>query len=172
MLAAVPLGTEVASAQTPATAGYISPGCCGGPAPLGASLQTAMTTQIQNGTAARMVLYHFDFCPGEGVLTPRGRRQVRKFARWLPAVTAPVQIQPTGDEELDEERRASVLEELSALSLSVPEERVLTAFATVRALEGLDAIIIDKKLQRLTSIPQPNSGTTNTTSPQSTTPTR
>lgn len=156
ILAAVPWGTETAQSQGPTVVSSCNSGACGCPAPLGASFHATMGTQIQNGIAARMVLYHFDFCPGEGVLTPRGRRQLFKIAQRLPRVAAPILIQPTGDNDLDEARRACVLDELSALSFSVPEEQVQTAFRTVRALEGPDAMVIDRKLQRLSPIAQPN----------------
>ncbi len=142
----------------------------GGPAPLGASLNAAMATQIQNGEAARMVLYHFDFYQGEAQLTPRGQRQLSKIARWLPTGTAAVLIQPTGDTSLDTARREQVLDMLGRFSFPVPEERVRTAFPPVRELDGVDAILIERKLQRLAPQGRPVSGDGATSSPPNAAP--
>jgi hypothetical protein len=145
-------------------------GSGGGPVPLGASINTAMATQIQNGAAARMMLYHFDFDPGKAQLTPRGQRQLSKIARWLPTGAAPVLIQPTGVTALDAARRALVRAQLARFSFPVPEERVRTAVPPVRELDGVDAILIEQKLQSLASPAQPVSGAGATSSPSNAAP--
>jgi hypothetical protein len=155
LLAAVPWGVGTAYSQDSAAVLIDGP-ACRGPVPLGSSLRGVMVAQIQNGLAARMVLYHFDFYPGEGELTPRGRRQLYKISQRLSQVAAPIQIQPTGNSELNEARRSSVLAELAAFSIPVPEDRVQIAVRTVRALEGQDAIAIERKLQRLGPVALPN----------------
>jgi hypothetical protein len=140
-------GTDETRCQTTPT------GVC--PAPLGASLQATMATQVANGEVARQILYEFDFCRDEVMLSPRGRRQLAKIARRLPANMAPLVIQSTGDPELDRLRRERVIDELAALSFSVPQERVLTLGPSVRGLDGIDSTITEQKLQRLAPRPQP-----------------
>ena len=51
--------------------------------PVGENVNSFWAIQVSNGEAARMVLYHFNFVPGQPQLTSRGTRQLHKMAELL-----------------------------------------------------------------------------------------
>jgi hypothetical protein len=111
--------------------------------PVGTLLNAIMDTQIGNGEAAQMVLYRFDFLPGDSRLSRRGKRQLSKIGRRLARNIFPLLIEPTpGKPALDKVRRAHVVGALKATSIPVPEERVVIDVPPARGLDGEDAIII------------------------------
>lgn len=111
-----------------------------------------MKVQISNGEAARMVLYRFDFYPGEGRLNPRGRRQLDKMAGLLASTTHPLIIQASdGFPALDKQRREHVAAYLENTRFPVPKERIVVGRAPSRGLNGVDAEIVYRKLLNLSA---------------------
>lgn len=120
--------------------------------PVGARLNALMRTQIDNGTRARLALYHYDFLPGDARLNRHGRRQLRKIAQMMLGTTGPLRIQPTpGAAQLDDLRRKIVAAELAKFSTPIAAERVIVDSPLPYALDGIDAEIVHGKLLNLGS---------------------
>lgn len=120
--------------------------------PFGVANQATMHAQIARGEAARMVLYRYDFEPGQAQLTSRGMRQLQKIAELLPRNPFPLLIQPSGQgATLDQKRHATVLGMLAGMPFPVPDQRVVIAHPSTRGLDGLDAELIHENLLQLTS---------------------
>ncbi len=112
----------------------------------GENLNAVWATQISNGEAARMVLYHCDFVPGKPELTVRGYRQLAKWTQILERTPYPLIIEATPYQpELAEERRNFVLLQLA--DDGIPEERVVVQLPPTRGLEGPDALSIQLRQQ-------------------------
>lgn len=108
--------------------------------PLGYILNEHVSTQISNGEAARMVLYHYDFIDGTARLNVRGKRRLAEIAERIPRNFHPVIIQqtvvrPSGNpqrdeklesaaDELDQKRKQTVVAALREMTIPVPEQRV------------------------------------------------
>ena len=122
------------------------------PPAAGENLNIFWAIQIANGEAARMVLYHFDFVPGQPELTARGTRQLSKFADMLQQTPHPLILQPSREQaRLDDLRRDHVLNALAMMDVHVPEERVIIRIPQTRGLDGIDAEAIQLKQMGLTS---------------------
>jgi hypothetical protein len=119
--------------------------------PPGTAIYAIIHKQIENGEAALMVFYRFDFLPGDSRLSPGGRRQLGKIARRLRRNSFPIRIEPVtpGDPNLDEERRKQVVKELNAISVPVTDDRVIIDEPPSRGLDGTDALLIDPSLAGL-----------------------
>jgi hypothetical protein len=114
-----------------------------GAPPLGHSVYLNGRTQVENGEAVRMVLYHYDFEEGGARLTLRGRDQLAKIADLLPRNFFPVVIERTPEmPELAEARRMFVLQALAQGPFPVPPERVLVSAPPTPGLRGFEAEII------------------------------
>jgi hypothetical protein len=110
-----------------------------------------MSAQVANGEAEQMILYHYDFRPGTSRLNAPGLAKLAKINRRLLCNAFPIVLQSTGDPDLDGARRERVLQELAALPVPVPPERVLIGTPSDRGLDGVDAILIERRLQGLTN---------------------
>jgi hypothetical protein len=105
-----------------------------------------MNRQVVKGEAARMVLYHYDFVQGIGEgdlrteLNARGSRQLRKIARMMQYNAAPLVIEPSSQPELDQERRAAVIEDLARLGADASSERVIIAYPEAIGMSGSEAL--------------------------------
>ena len=97
-------------------------------------------TQVANGDAARMVLYHYDFVEGSDQLNPRGKYQLAKIAALLPQIFNPIIIEATADAPgMDEARRVAVVRELAKGPFPVPAERVVVGRPISVPLRGVEA---------------------------------
>jgi hypothetical protein len=104
-------------------------------------------TQVGNGDATRMVLYHYDFVGGSRCLNLRGRDQLARIAAMLPENFYPIIIERTPDApELAEARRLVVLNELALGPFPVPPERVIIGLPLTYGLNGAEAIAIYQNL--------------------------
>lgn len=116
--------------------------------PLGRFVVAHMNRQVVKGEAARMVLYNYDFVPGEedgehsAVLNRQGERQLRKIAVMMQYNPAPLVIQHSEDPGLDQERRTAIIEQLAQLGSEVSPDRVVIADPTAIGLPGPVAIDI------------------------------
>jgi hypothetical protein len=121
------------------------------PAPLGQSVQRAYTTHVANGTAARMVLYEYDFICGTAVLNQRGKDQLARMASWLPDNVFPIVIERTPwDPALAEARRLAVWSALADSPFPVPPERVVIGPPLAYGLQGVEADLVYRNLLRQT----------------------
>jgi hypothetical protein len=110
-------------------------------------------TQVANGEAARMVLYHYDFEQCGARLTLRGRDQLAKMEEMLPQNFFPIVIERTPNMPgLAEARRLGVLQELSHGSFPVPPERVVIGPPLTPGLRGVEAEVINRSLMYNTRI--------------------
>jgi hypothetical protein len=111
--------------------------------PLGSSLYAHGRTQVANGSAARMVFYHYDFVDGTSQLNLRGRDKLARMASLLPATFFPLVIERTpGSPALDEQRRGFVLAELAGSRFPVPPERVVIGPSPTAGMTGYEAIFV------------------------------
>jgi hypothetical protein len=108
-------------------------------------------TEVANGDAARMTLYHYDFQEGRAALTSRGKDQLAKIIGLLPQNFFPIVIERTTDApELAVARRRVVLGELAKGTFPVPPERVVIGIPTANGLNGVEAEIIYRTLKTQT----------------------
>jgi len=130
--------------------------------PFGACVCAGIKAQIENGMAAQMVLYRYDFesdAAGEGLkLNDRGHKQLVKIARMLQCNPCPLIIEATDENrELAAMRRDYVLAALRQLSCDIPDELVVVADSPVVGLDGEEALLIHGNMLRGT---QTAAGTT------------
>jgi hypothetical protein len=120
-------------------------------ASLGASLYSARAIQVANGQASRMVFYQYDFLPDSEQLNPRGRANLARICTWLACNHSPIYVEPTSaNPELDELRRQVVWNEFSHCSCFVASDRVLLGRPSVRGLDGVESLLIDRNRYSLT----------------------
>ena len=110
--------------------------------PFGSLVHAQLAAQINNGMAAQMVLYRYDFIPGQASLKPRGEIQLRKMANVLLFHAFPLIIEGTGTAALDQARRESVTVFLASLDCSVTEQQIVTSGWLTRGLSGEEALRI------------------------------
>jgi hypothetical protein len=119
--------------------------------PLGQFVYLFGRTEVANGDAARMTLYHYDFQEGRAALTSRGKDQLAKITGLLPQNFFPIVIERTTDvPELAEARRRVVLGALAKGTFPVPPERVVIGIPTANGLNGVEAEIIYRTLKTQT----------------------
>src|SRR5260370_2618585 len=122
--------------------------------PLGYDVHLSMRTQVVNGEAARMVLYHYDFVDKGSKLNLRGKDQLAKMAGMLDHNFFPIVIERTPtNPALAEARRLAVLNELAAGPFPVPPMRVVIGQPPATGLQGREAILIYQNLIRQTTTP-------------------
>jgi hypothetical protein len=128
------------------------------PAPLGASVRAHYRTMVANGEAARMVLYHYDFCQGSCALNRRGLDQLAKIVALLPINTCPIIIERTPEAPaLAEARRLAVLQVLGSHAIAIAPERVVIGPALANGLSGVEAyqVVYPSFLQNMAVQSQP-----------------
>ena len=117
--------------------------------PLGMALYGNLNTQIANGVAAKLVLYHFDFVDGGSQLNWKGRQQLAKHAAVMNGNVYPLVIEQSPDQpELDEARRAAVQQALTQNQSPISVDRVVVGIPTAVALPGQQAVGLNANLQR------------------------
>ena len=111
--------------------------------PLGYYVYYYGRTQVANGDASRMVLYHYDFEPGSDRLNLRGKRQLAKIIDLLPKTFAAVVIETTPELPLlDEARRTAIVNGVLAAGFPLPPERVVAGFPLAVGTTGPEAELI------------------------------
>ena len=117
------------------------------PVPFGASVNTIYRQHVENGDAARMVLYHYDFVDNTSTLNTRGQDQVAKIAALAAQNGFPVIVERTPwNPKLAEARRLAVLRQLGRGGLMIPAERVVIGAPIANGLRGSEAEIIYQNL--------------------------
>lgn len=100
--------------------------------PLGDSVLTAMSQQIDLGLKDSMILYHYDFFPMDSSrsaeLTPRGRAQLMKFIDRMQTTATQIQVQADDESsELNQSRLQHVVDALAMLGAPTPGDLVVLA---------------------------------------------
>jgi hypothetical protein len=117
------------------------------PVPFGASVHTIYRQHVENGEAARMVLYHYDFVDNTATLNTVGQDQVAKIAALAAQNGFPVIVERTpSNPKLAEARRLTVLKQLGQGGAIIPAERVVIGAPIANGLRGAEAEIIYQNL--------------------------
>jgi hypothetical protein len=137
--------------------------------PFGASVHAPFEAMVANGTAASMVLYHFDFIDGSDMLNVMGRDRLHRIACLMAENDFPVIIQRTPEAPaLAEARRTAVLTLLAQEGLTVPMARVVIGPPIANGLAGFEGMrtfeyhILNHRIQAQ-PIPPPTLGPGSTT---------
>lgn len=137
--------------------------------PFGASVHAPFEAMVANGTAASMVLYHFDFVDGSDMLNVMGRDRLHRIAGLMAQNDFPVIIERTPEAPaLAESRRTTVLTLLAQEGLAVPMARVVIGAPIANGLAGFEGMrtfeyhIMNHRIQGQ-PIPPPTLGPGSTT---------
>jgi hypothetical protein len=115
--------------------------------PLGKFMYQHGQTEVANGTAVFMTLYHFDFEDCSDKLNLHGRDQLAKIASLLPQNFFPIVIERTPEAPaLAEARRAAVLHELAHGPFPVPPQRVVIGPSLGDDLRGVEAQLVNQNV--------------------------
>jgi hypothetical protein len=109
------------------------------PAPVGTYVNKFIDLQAAKAEADDFVVYNHEWYLGGRDLGPYGRYHLNEMAKRLPSVPFPVVIEPTVDEELNEERRRVIVLLLERYRVPNPNERVILAFPMAGGLYGREA---------------------------------
>jgi hypothetical protein len=124
---------------------------CWCPMPLGACLRANINAQIDNGTAASLVLYRCDFCdacsPTNFKLNAHGQRRLSRMAGLMQHCGFhPLLIETSSRPELDTARRNYVLNVLEGLGYPSPAEWVVVGRPDFPMLSGEEGILIHEAM--------------------------
>jgi len=130
----------------PADCADIPPGAI--PQPLGT--YSCQWQNAQTGRAERddFVIFRYEWKGRTWRLTEGGRRHVVALSKRLPEVAAPVVLEPTGNAELDEERRQVVAGLLASYGYEQAAEQVVLGHSLGEGLYGQEAQPITRNLFR------------------------
>jgi hypothetical protein len=104
-------------------------------------------TEVANGTATFMTLYHYDFEDGCEKLNLHGRDQLAKIAVLLPKTFFPIVIERTPEAPaLAESRRLAVLKELAHGLFPIPPQRVVIGPSLGDDLRGVEAQLVNTNI--------------------------
>ncbi len=111
--------------------------------PLGSQVFAIMNTQVRNNDATRQVLNHYDFVDDSDQLNYAGKRKLMRIAQGAQTNFAPIVVESTPRQPgLDHQRRERLTQEIVALGLPIPAERVIVGQSHQQGLRGPDAIIL------------------------------
>lgn len=119
--------------------------------PHGDAVNSTFSIQVQNGQAARTVLYQYDFFRANASLNQRGYLELLEIAERVSQTPYPLVIQMSGDAALDAARRETVIEHLARLPFEIPDERVVIDIPRVAGLDGIDAVLAHEGLLQLSA---------------------
>jgi hypothetical protein len=111
------------------------------PFPLGQVSDSHWETQQTNAEAMDFIFYDHEFVGSTEKLTPLGKKHLLQVALRLEHVPFPVVVEesPEGrNPELDQRRRAAVINELNKLGLQAIEQRVVVAPALTQGLSAVE----------------------------------
>jgi hypothetical protein len=112
--------------------------------PLGYFVYQHGQTEVANGAATFMTLYHYDFVDGSDILNVHGRDQLAKIALLLPQTFFPIVIERTPEAPfLAESRRVAILNELAQGKFPVPPQRVVIGPSLGDDLRGVEAQVFN-----------------------------
>jgi hypothetical protein len=115
--------------------------------PLGAIMHEHFQTQVNNGIAARMVLFDYDFVCGGEMLNVRGLDHLQHISHFFGSYPYPLVIERTPyTPALAEARRQMVLHLLGEQGVALPPARVVIGPPLSFPLRGVEAEIIYNNL--------------------------
>jgi hypothetical protein len=121
--------------------------------PLGYFMYQHGQTEVANGIATLMVLYHYDFVDGCDKLNLHGRDQLAKIAAMLPKTFFPIVIERTPEAPgLAECRRLAVLNELAHGPFPIPPQRVVIGPSLGDDLRGVEAALVNQNIMMQTMV--------------------
>lgn len=113
------------------------------PVPVGVSVSANYNAQIARGTAARMMLRHYDFLPGSTELSAAGRRRLAWIVPELGRTPWFLLIEATPRQPgLDEARRLALAAAL-AETAAVSPDRLRIAHDAAIAVRGPESLLIE-----------------------------
>ncbi|MCS6851175.1 MAG: hypothetical protein NZ700_08415 [Gemmataceae bacterium] len=116
------------------------------PAPNGTALNEWMDLQAARAEADDFVIYRHEWVPHTCRLGPYGSYHLRLIAERLAEVPFLVVIQPEFNDELNEQRRLTVVQALATCGVPNPDTRVVVAFPQAEGLDGREAARIYQEM--------------------------
>jgi hypothetical protein len=121
-------------------------------------MRANVDTQIDNGTAAGLVLYRCDFCdPCSGAghkLSPNGHRRLARMAGVMEHYGFhPLTVESTGRPELDAARRNYVLGALGGLGFASPADWIVAGRPDFPMLSGEEAVSVYNSMLQEARVP-------------------
>ncbi len=86
-----------------------------------------------------LVIYQYEWVTDRAELGPFGQQHVERLAALLARSFGPIVVQPSGRSELDEARRAVVLDRLAEKNVRLSPEQVVVGRPEAEGLDGLEA---------------------------------
>jgi hypothetical protein len=126
--------------------------------PLGAMVHAANAVAVGNAEAAALTLRPFDFKSGTARLNRRGKDKLREIEARLPISFAPVIVERSEDDALDQSRRSAVFTALGDGPFPIPAERVVVGPSISRGVSGDEGLIIHGTELRRTELTGPRIG--------------
>jgi hypothetical protein len=117
--------------------------------PFGTYLRATTVAQVENGIAAQLVLYHYDFVLPDGrpgaVLNAEGRLHLERLCGLITLSGCPVLIEvDERDPAVNFAQRAAVSAVLQQMLPGFPDERVVIGRPAARGLNAQDAILVQQ----------------------------
>ncbi len=118
--------------------------------PFGSLTNGLIQQPVVRGHQSRMAIYHYDFIKGTEQLNSAGRRRVSRLAGMVQSGWGPLIIEESTDQELDQQRRAAVLQELSLVCPVASVDSVVVGFPIGAGLNGVEGRAIYHSLMNQT----------------------
>lgn len=118
--------------------------------PFGVLTNGLLEQPVVRGHQSRMAIYHYDFIKGTEQLNSAGRRRVSRLAGMVQSGWGPLIIEESTDRELDQQRRAAVLQELSLVCPVASVDSVVVGFPMGAGLNGVEGRAIYNNLMNQT----------------------
>lgn len=111
--------------------------------PHGAQVYEILNTQVRNHDATRQILNHYDFVDDTDELNFAGKRKLMRIAQGSQSNFAPIVVEATPRQPgLDTSRRERLTQEIVALGLPIPPERVIVGQSYQPGLRGTEAMVL------------------------------
>ena len=114
------------------------------PPVLGSTTQSIYMIQRNSALANYFVVYREDFLAGTTTLNDTGYRHIDGIIRRLNFTGAPVKVEPVGNNDIDQRRRATVVDALvrNGVSPAEAQARVVLGSGDAEGLRGLDIEVL------------------------------
>ncbi len=102
----------------------------------GASVRMYQTQHVAKGQADRFVIYLHEWHKNGKLLGPYGGRHLQRIADEWNEMPYSVVLEPALDREVNEERRAVIVQGLTELGIKKPEDRIIVGYTRAEGLHG------------------------------------
>ncbi len=121
--------------------------------PFAASVQNAVNHQVQNGVAAQLVFYDYDFYLNPATytweLSNLGIQHFEKIVRLMQCSGCPVIVQTTNNVSSDDLRQQIIIERMLSRGVAISPDRVVIGRPRVPGISGAEAqLIYARSLER------------------------